>query len=76
MLKKCALVWREAHLKVKMCKTRQHWATFRSSNVEKLHAAVARSAFPKKITDGVGARFEVPMSKKLHAAVARSICVS
>ena len=39
---------------------------------------MARSTFPSQNvkTDGLGALFEVPMSKKLHAAVARSTFVS
>ena len=38
-------VWREAHLKVKMCKTPHARHCFGSSDVEKWHAAVARSTF-------------------------------
>ena len=54
MSKNCTPLWREAHFQVKMYKTPQLRATFRSYNVEKLHAAVARSTFPtqnvKKLT--------------------------
>ena len=54
MSKNCTPLWREAHFEVKMYKTRQLRTTFRSYNVEKLHAAVARSTFPtqnvKKLT--------------------------
>ena len=46
MSKNCTPLWREAHFEVKMYKTRQLRTTFRSYNVEKLHAAVARSTFP------------------------------
>ena len=66
MFKNCTPLWREAHFEVKMYKTRQLRPTFKSYNVEKLHAAVARSTCPSqnvKKTDGLGALFEVPMSK-------------
>ena len=90
-------LWRKARFEVKMYKTRQVRSTFWSSDVEKLHAAVAKSAFwsehlqnrsgsehflefwCRKIargcgqkrmskskfskTDGLGALFEVSMSK-------------
>ena len=45
MSKKCTPLWRKAHLEVKMYKTRQFRSTFWSSDVEKLHAAVAKSTF-------------------------------
>ena len=45
MSKNCTPLWREAHFQVKMCKTRQGRTTFWSSDVEKLRAAVTRSAF-------------------------------
>ena len=44
-IKNCTPLWREAHFEVKMYKTRQLRTTFRSYDVEKLHATVARSAF-------------------------------
>ena len=54
MLKNCTPLWREAHFQVKMYKTLHSQTTFWSSDVEKLHAAVARSTFPsqnvKKLT--------------------------
>ena len=43
--KKCTPSWREAHFQVKMYKTLQHWSTFRSCDVEKVHAVLARSTF-------------------------------
>ena len=65
-MKNCTPLWREAHFKVKMYKTyhsyfeakmyKTHHAqtTFGSSNVEKVHAVVARSTFQsqkcKKLT--------------------------
>ena len=41
----CMLLWREAHFQVKMYKTPQLGNTFRSCDVEKVHAVVARSTF-------------------------------
>ena len=45
MLKKCAPLWREAHFQVKMYKTLHVRATFGGSDVEKVHAVVARRTF-------------------------------
>ena len=45
MSKNCTPLWRKAHFQVKMYKTRQFRTTFWSSDVEKLHAAVAKSTF-------------------------------
>ena len=43
MSKKCTRLWREAHLEVKMLKKLGVRTTFGSSDVEKVHAVVARS---------------------------------
>ena len=48
MSKKCTPLWREAHLEVKMHKAHQSRTTFRSWDVEKVHAVVARSTFPSQ----------------------------
>ena len=48
MLKKCTPLWREAHFQVKMYKTHHARTTFGSSDVEKVHAVVARSTFPSQ----------------------------
>ena len=48
MLKKCTPLWREAHFQVKLYKTHQLRTTFGSSDVEKVHAVVARSTFPSQ----------------------------
>ena len=48
MLKKCAPLWREAHLEVKMYKAHQVRTTFGSWDVEKVRAVVARSTFPSQ----------------------------
>ena len=45
MLKKCTPLWREAHFEVKMYKTHHCRTTFGGSDVEKVHAVVARSTF-------------------------------
>ena len=45
MLKNGTPLWREAHLQVKMHKTPQSRTYFGSSDVQKWHAAVARSTF-------------------------------
>ena len=45
MFKNGTRLWREAHLQVKMQKTPQSRTYFRSSDVQKWHAAVARSTF-------------------------------
>ena len=48
MSKKCTPLWREAHFEVKMYKTPHVRATFGGSDVEKVHAVVARSTFRSK----------------------------
>ena len=46
--KKCTPLWREAHFQVKMYKAHQVRTTFGSCDVEKVHAGVARSTFPRQ----------------------------
>ena len=48
MSKKCTPLWHEAHFQVKMYKTHHSRTTFGSSDVEKVHAVVARSTFPSQ----------------------------
>ena len=48
MSKKCTPLWREAHFQVKMYETHHVRTTFGSSDVEKVHAFVARSTFPSQ----------------------------
>ena len=48
MSKKCAPLWCEAQVQVKMYKTHQPRTTFGGSDVEKVHAVVARSTFPSQ----------------------------
>ena len=45
MSKKCTPLWREPHFQVKMLKTLGVRTTFGDSDVEKVHAIVARSTF-------------------------------
>ena len=47
-MKNCTPLWREARFQVKMYKTPQRRTTFRSCDVEKVHAVVARSTFPSE----------------------------
>ena len=53
-IKNCTPLWREAHFEVKMLKNWHSQTTFWSWDVQKLHAAVARSTFwsenAKKLT--------------------------
>ena len=48
MSKKCTPLWREAHFEAKMYKTHHCRTTFGSSDLEKVHAVVARSTFPSQ----------------------------
>ena len=48
MLKKCTPLWREAHFQAKMYKTHHVRTIFGGSDVEKVHAVVARSTFPSQ----------------------------
>ena len=47
MSKKCTPLWREAHFEVKMYKTHHARTTFGGSDVEKVHAVVARKHISK-----------------------------
>ena len=59
MSKNCTRLWREAHLEVKMYKTRQRTG-FRSFDVQKLHAVVARSTLAQ--FDSKGCKTFVPQN--------------
>ena len=54
MSKKCTPLWREAHFEVKMFKTLGVRTTFGGSDVEKVHAVVARSTFPSQNVKNTG----------------------
>ena len=47
-MKKCTLLWREAHFDFETYKTHQRRSTFGSSDVEKVHAVLARSTLPSQ----------------------------
>ena len=47
-MKNCTPLWREAHFQVKMHKTPEDRTTFGASDVEKVHAVVARSTSPSQ----------------------------
>ena len=67
MSKNCTPLWREAHLEVKMLKNWGSGSTFWSSDVDKMHAAVAKRRFGSENVQNMSASehfFEVPMSKK------------
>ena len=64
--KNCTPLWRKTHYEAKMLKNWGSASPFWSSDVEKLHTAVAKSTLWSqnvKKTDGLGALFEVQMSK-------------
>ena len=48
MSKNCTPLWRETHFQLKMLENWRSRTTFWSSDLEKLHAAVARSIFPSQ----------------------------
>ena len=56
MSKKCTPLWREAHFEVKMLKTSGVRTTFGGSDVEKVHAVVARSTFRSQNVKTPGVR--------------------
>ena len=56
MSKKCTPLWREAHFQVKMYKTHHVRTIFGGSDVEKVHAVVARSTFRSQNVKTLGVR--------------------
>ena len=77
MFKNGTRLWREAHLQVKMHKTPHGRSHFGSSDVQKWHAAVARSTFSsqnvKKLTGSDHfLKFRCP--KMAHRCGAKHIC--
>ena len=59
--KKCTPWWREAHFEDNMVKTRKIRTTFRSCDVEKVHAVVGANTFRKQTM--FGPLIEVQISK-------------
>ena len=78
MLKKCMPLWCEAHFEVKVCKTPHVRATFGCSDVEKVHAAVARSTFRSENVQSTRGsdhfwRFRCRFAASLHYTTLRYI---
>ena len=78
MSKKCTPLWREAHFEVKMYKTPHVRATFGGSDVEKVHAVVARSTFrSENVQNTRGSvhfwRFRCRFAASLHYTTLRYI---
>ena len=76
MSKKCTPLWREAHFQVKMYNTPHVRATFGGSDVEKMHAAVARRTFPSQnvqYTHMFAPLLEVQMSLRFNTLHYRTL---
>ena len=78
MSKKCTPLWREAHFEVKMYKTHHARTTFGGSDVEKVHAVVARSTFrSENVQNTRGSdhfwRFRCRFAASLHYTTLRYI---
>jgi hypothetical protein len=73
-MKNCTPLWREAHFQVKMYKTHQLRSTFRSCDVEKVHAVVARRTFPSQNVQNTptSEHFWKLRCWKVHGVAARS----
>ena len=79
MLQNGTPLWREAHLQVKMYKTPQRRSHFGRSDVQKWHAAVARSIFVSQNVEklrGTGHFLEVWCQKIARRCGAKHICRS
>ena len=74
MSKKCTPLWRKAHFEVKMYETQHVRTTFGGSDVEKVHAVVARGTFRCQNVKNTRVRTTFGSSdvEKVHAVVARS----
>ena len=79
MSKKCTPLWRAAHFQVKRCKTHHARTIFGGSDVEKVHAVVARSTFPSENVQNTSAsdRFwKFPCRKSARRCGAKHISKS
>ena len=79
MFKNCTPLWREAHLQVKMHKTPRSRTHFGRSDVQKWHAAVARSIFVSRNaqnTTGAEPFWKLRCSKMARRCGAKHICKS
>ena len=71
-IKICTLLCRQAHFEVEMYKIRQVRSSFWSSDVEKLHGAVAKSTFwSENVQNASGSVLEVLMSKNCTLLLAK-----
>ena len=73
MSKKCTPLWREADFEVKMYKTLHVRATFGGSDVEKVHAVVARSTFRSENVLHLQEGFRCRFAASLHYTTLRYI---
>ena len=79
VMKNCTPLWREAHFQVKMYITHQVRTTFGGSDVEKVHAVLARSTFPSKNvqkTRGADHFWQLRCQKSAHRCGAKHISKS
>ena len=79
MFKNCTPLWREAHLQVKMHKTPRSRTHFGRSDVQKWHAAVARSIFVSRNaqnTTWAEPFWKLRCSKMARRCGAKHICKS
>ena len=68
MSKKCTPLWREAHFEVKMFKPLGVRSTFGGSDVEKVHAVVARSTFRNQNVKNTRVRTNLEVQMSLRFA--------
>ena len=68
MSKKCTPLWREAHFEVKMFKALGVRSTFGGSDVEKVHAVVARSTFRNQNVKNTRVRTNLEVQMSLRFA--------
>ena len=78
MLKNCTPLWREAHVQVKMYKTRQARSTFEVEMLKNCTPLWREPHFQVKMLKNLGSQTTFWSSdvEKLHAVVARSTCSS
>ena len=76
MSKKCTPLWREAHFAVKMYKTFQPRTTFGGSDVEKVHAVVARSTFRSEHVQNTRVRTTFGGSDAVTRGRRKGLCTS
>jgi len=67
-------LWREAHFQVKMLKTLGVRTTFGSCDVEKVHAVVARSAFPSQNAQNTPSRTTFGSSDVASRVMRKGLC--